>query len=206
NHSVLQLDLRMRRSVGFYVLQGYIPAGLLVILSWISFWIDSEATADRVYIGITSILSLTTLALDIRSHIPAVPYITAIDSFFIICYLFLLASLLQYTAVHRHLEYGHAINHTGGMDGLCKSSKQQNMPIKSRSANLIVVRSSRRRKRRSLKHARRSTFTVVAQGLHFLRRKAPLHKLDRLARIGFPVLFVLCNCIYWYIFIFYTSD
>ncbi|CAF4505732.1 unnamed protein product [Rotaria socialis] len=193
NHSVLQLDLRMRRSVGFYVLQGYIPAGLLVILSWISFWIDSEATADRVYIGITSILSLTTLALDIRSHIPAVPYITAIDSFFIICYLFLLASLLQYTAVHRHLEYGHAINNTGGMNNLSESSKQQNMPIESRSSNLIVVRSSRTRKLRSLKHARRSTFAVVAQGLHFLRRKAPLHKLDRLARIGFPVLFVLCE-------------
>ena len=48
---MLQLDLRMRRNVGYYLLQGYIPAGLIVILSWISFWIDSEATADRVYIG-----------------------------------------------------------------------------------------------------------------------------------------------------------
>lgn len=52
NHSTLQLDLRMRRNVGYYLLQGYIPAALLVILSWISFWIDSEATADRVYIGL----------------------------------------------------------------------------------------------------------------------------------------------------------
>ena len=51
NYSVLQLDLRMRRNVGYYLLQGYIPAVLIVILSWISFWIDSEATADRVYIG-----------------------------------------------------------------------------------------------------------------------------------------------------------
>jgi hypothetical protein len=112
----------MRRNVGYYLLQGYIPAGLIVILSWISFWIDSEATADRVYIGlciknyikisflidshigITCVLSLTTLTLDIRSHIPAVPYFTAIDYFFIICYLFLLASLIQFTAVHRYLE------------------------------------------------------------------------------------------------------
>jgi gamma-aminobutyric acid receptor subunit alpha len=42
--------------------------------------------------------------LDIRSHIPAVPYFTAIDYFFLICYFFLLASLLQFTAVHRYLE------------------------------------------------------------------------------------------------------
>lgn len=52
NHSILKLDLHMRRSVGYYLVQGYIPAGLLVILSWISFWIDCEATADRVYIGL----------------------------------------------------------------------------------------------------------------------------------------------------------
>lgn len=113
----------MRRNVGYYLLQGYIPAGLIVILSWISFWIDSEATADRVYIGlnphrfdsspflslslplgVTCVLSLTTLTLDVRAHIPAVPYFTAIDYFFIICYLFLLASLIQFTAVHRYLE------------------------------------------------------------------------------------------------------
>ncbi|CAF0848890.1 unnamed protein product [Rotaria sordida] len=206
NHSVLQLDLRMRRSVGYYLLQGYIPAALLVILSWISFWIDSEATADRVYIGITSILSLTTLALDIRSHIPAVPYLTAIDYFFIICYLFLLASLIQYTAVHRYLEYGHSLTNTRTSEDLCESARQQNISIATRSSNLYVLRSSRVPKVRSVSHARRATVGVVAQGLLFLRQKAPLHKLDRLARIGFPVLFVLCNCVYWYIFVFYTSE
>jgi gamma-aminobutyric acid receptor subunit beta len=47
----------MRRNVGYYLLQGYMPASLLVILSWISFWIDSEATADRVYIGLSMINS-----------------------------------------------------------------------------------------------------------------------------------------------------
>ena len=45
----------MSRNIGYYLLQGYIPASLLVILSWISFWIDSEATADRVYIGLSII-------------------------------------------------------------------------------------------------------------------------------------------------------
>jgi gamma-aminobutyric acid receptor subunit alpha len=57
-----------------------------------------------LHLGVTCVLSLTTLILDIRSHIPAVPYFTAMDYFFIICYLFLLASLIQFTAVHRYLE------------------------------------------------------------------------------------------------------
>jgi hypothetical protein len=68
------------------------------------------------------------------------------------------------------------------------------------------ARLSRTHRARSTETIRQSTFAIVVQSLHFLRRKAPLHKLDRLARIGFPLLFTLCNCIYWYIFVFYTSD
>ena len=52
---------------------------------------------------------------------------------------------------------------------------------------------------------RRSTFSVIAQGLHLIRRKAPLHKLDEHARIGFPLLFILCNGIYWFILVVYTA-
>lgn len=79
----------------------------------------------------------------------------------------------------------------------------QNLNVQQRISNLFVSRSNRIRTIQTQEITRRSTFAVVVQGLHFLRRKAPLHKLDRLARIGFPALFVLCNCIYWYIFVFY---
>ncbi len=89
-------------------------------------------------------------------------------------------------------------------DDLYESSRQQNISNQVRTSNLFVGRSNYARKIRS--ESRRSTFAVVTQSLHFLRRKAPLHKLDRVARIGFPLLFTLCNCIYWYIFVFYTSD
>ncbi|CAF4399625.1 unnamed protein product, partial [Adineta steineri] len=59
---------------------------------------------------------------------------------------------------------------------------------------------------RQLNPTQRSTFAGVVQRLQKLQQKAPLHEFDRLARIGFPLLFTLCNCIYWYIFVFYTSQ
>lgn len=98
------------------------------------------------------------------------------------------------------------MNNGNNMSDLCEPSRQQNISIESRSSNLLALRSGRTSKIISLQSARRSTLAVVAQGLHFLRRKAPLHKLDRLARIGFPALFTLFNGIYWYIVVFYTSD
>jgi hypothetical protein len=45
------------------------------------------------------VLSLATLSFDVRNEIPAVPYATALDKFLIMCYLFLFASLLQFTIV-----------------------------------------------------------------------------------------------------------
>ena len=156
---------------------------------------------------------------------PAVPYLTAIDYFFILCYSFLLASLLQFTAVHRYLEvikelidfmlyrkmmfifkYRHSISTRTTNEDLFESSRQRRISIQARSSNLLLETPNRTRKIRSEKLDRRSTFAVVTQGLHFLRRKAPLHKLDRLARISFPLLFILCNCIYWFTFVVYTYN
>lgn len=91
-------------------------------------------------------------------------------------------------------------------DDLYSPSRQQKAPLQSHASNTSLTKSNRMRRFHTMKIARRSTFTVVAQGLNFLKRKAPLHKLDRLARIGFPLLFVLFNCIYWYIFVIYTAD
>ena len=46
------------------------------------------------------VLSLATLSFDVRNDIPSVPYTTALDWFLIMCYLFLFASLLEFTLVH----------------------------------------------------------------------------------------------------------
>jgi hypothetical protein len=98
------------------------------------------------------------------------------------------------------------MNDRRGNDELYESSRQQNITTESRSSNVFVSKGIRTRNVHSTHLSRRSTFAVVAHGLYSLTRKAPLHKLDRLARIGFPLLFIICNCIYWYIFAFYTSE
>jgi gamma-aminobutyric acid receptor subunit alpha len=118
------MQIELKRHTGFYVLQIYIPSIMLVILSWVSFFLNREATSDRSCthtdscffpkvnqkflifvlfvqgIGIMCILSLATLSLDIRKDIPNVYYGTALDWFIIMCYCFLFASMTQFTVVH----------------------------------------------------------------------------------------------------------
>lgn len=49
--STLQVSFRLQRHMGYFLIQVYVPCTLIVILSWVSFWINREATADRVGLG-----------------------------------------------------------------------------------------------------------------------------------------------------------
>jgi hypothetical protein len=40
-----------QRQQGYYILQVYLPCTLVVIMSWVSFWINKEASPARVQLG-----------------------------------------------------------------------------------------------------------------------------------------------------------
>lgn len=59
--SVLQVSFNMQRHTGYFLIQVYVPCILIVVLSWVSFWIHREATSDRVGLCITTVLTLSTI-------------------------------------------------------------------------------------------------------------------------------------------------
>ena len=69
----LSLVFQLKRAVGYFVFQTYLPCILIVALSWVSFWwvnflksdanfnysrINHEATSARVALGITTVLTM----------------------------------------------------------------------------------------------------------------------------------------------------
>ena len=50
--------------------------------------------------GITTVLTLSTIALDSRTDLPKVHYATALDWFIICCFGYCIATLLQFAGVH----------------------------------------------------------------------------------------------------------
>lgn len=59
--SVVQVSFNLQRHTGYFLIQVYVPCILIVVLSWVSFWIHREATSDRVGLGITTVLTLSTI-------------------------------------------------------------------------------------------------------------------------------------------------
>ncbi len=49
----LSLIFQLKRSIGYFIFQTYLPCILIVMLSWVSFWINHEATSARVALGET---------------------------------------------------------------------------------------------------------------------------------------------------------
>ena len=48
----LEIAFFLRRDIGYFLIQHYIPSLLVVILSWVSFWINVDASPARVSIGL----------------------------------------------------------------------------------------------------------------------------------------------------------
>ncbi|KAG8429867.1 hypothetical protein GDO86_018999 [Hymenochirus boettgeri] len=77
----------------------YAPTLLIVVLSWLSFWINPDASAARVPLGIFSVLSLASECATLAQELPKVSYVKAIDVWLITCLLFGFASLVEYAVV-----------------------------------------------------------------------------------------------------------
>lgn len=58
----LSLSFTLKRNIGYFIFQTYLPSILIVMLSWVSFWINHEATSARVALGITTVLTMTTIS------------------------------------------------------------------------------------------------------------------------------------------------
>ncbi|KAL3266303.1 hypothetical protein HHI36_010482 [Cryptolaemus montrouzieri] len=104
--SVLQVSFNLQRHTGYFLIQVYVPCILIVVLSWVSFWIHREATSDRVGLGITTVLTLSTISLDSRTDLPKVKYATALDWFLLMNFFYCIATLLEFAAVHYFTKVG----------------------------------------------------------------------------------------------------
>nr|CAD7203081.1 unnamed protein product [Timema douglasi] len=98
--SVLQVNFNLQRHTGYFLIQVYVPCTLIVVLSWVSFWIHREATSDRVGLCITTVLTLSTISLDSRTDLPKVRYATALDWFLLMSFFYCIATLLEFAGVH----------------------------------------------------------------------------------------------------------
>ena len=59
NYSCLLAELHLKRSLGFHMVQSYLPTILIVVISWVSFWMDVDCVPARVTLGVITLLAVS---------------------------------------------------------------------------------------------------------------------------------------------------
>uniref|UniRef100_A0A0N5AGP4 Glutamate-gated chloride channel n=1 Tax=Syphacia muris TaxID=451379 RepID=A0A0N5AGP4_9BILA len=107
SYGCLRMELRLSREFRFVnasdtftdkaILYG--PTAMIVVVSWVSFWIDMHSTAGRVALGVTTLLTMTTMQSSINAKLPPVSYVKLVDYWLGACQAFVFGALLEYAFV-----------------------------------------------------------------------------------------------------------
>ncbi|XP_011826768.1 PREDICTED: gamma-aminobutyric acid receptor subunit epsilon [Mandrillus leucophaeus] len=97
---VMTIFFNVSRRFGYVAFQNYVPSSVTTMLSWVSFWIKTESAPARTSLGITSVLTMTTLGTFSRKNFPRVSYITALDFYIAICFVFCFCALLEFAVLN----------------------------------------------------------------------------------------------------------
>lgn len=79
--SMFTISLEAKRHNEYYILKVILPLFLIVAMSWIVFWIDPEQAGTQIGVATTSMLTLIAYRFSIDSLVPAVSYLTRMDTF-----------------------------------------------------------------------------------------------------------------------------
>ena len=85
---IISSQNHIERQSAYFVFKIALPMLLLLLISWSIFWIRIEQIESRVTIGIVCFLSLIAYNFVIESEIPKLGYVTFMDFFILISYLF----------------------------------------------------------------------------------------------------------------------
>ncbi|XP_014676017.1 PREDICTED: glycine receptor subunit alpha-1-like [Priapulus caudatus] len=193
--------------------QSFIPCALLVICSWLSFWLHPDATPARVGLGVTTFLTIYTQASGVRYSLPPVSYTKAIDIWFNVCTVFIFLSLVEFAMVNYCARH-HKPSRNGRVSDSELHPKQQETSLDQDGSGgdgqIIVVRENNevvdrhetleRQSPTSRKTTKRSLHTTVVGIVPQGKRKAKT--IDVASRVLFPVSFVVFLVVY---FLFYYS-
>lgn len=100
NYSAVIFRFKLRREVGYYIMDYFLPSMLLVFMSWVSFWLQADASPPRVTLGTSTMLAFITLNGGVTKNLPKVSYIKASEIWFLGCACFIFCSMAEFAFVN----------------------------------------------------------------------------------------------------------
>ncbi len=89
------LSFRAQRYVAYYITKIILPLVMIVMMSWIVFWIDPKSFGTQIGLASTSMLTLIAYRFMVGNSIPVISYPTRMDVFIMGATLIVFLALIQ---------------------------------------------------------------------------------------------------------------
>lgn len=100
NYSSLSFTIHLAREMGFYIMDYFLPSIMIVSISWVSFWLQADASPPRIMLGTSTMLTFITLASAQGKTLPKVSYIKMSEVWFLGCCVFIFGTLVEFAFVN----------------------------------------------------------------------------------------------------------
>ncbi|XP_027010131.1 gamma-aminobutyric acid receptor subunit alpha-3-like isoform X1 [Tachysurus fulvidraco] len=215
---VMTTYFHLKRKIGYFVIQTYLPCIMTVILSQVSFWLNRESVPARTVFGVTTVLTMTTLSISARNSLPKVAYATAMDWFMAVCYAFVFSALIEFATVNyftkrswawdgqkeiqemrrrESASFSKKTNNTFNIVGTTypmSVGKEPGLTTIAKSASSTASASTPSQPVREVRLSRMDG-EYICEGVKKSYNR--VSKVDKISRIIFPVLFFIFNLAYW---------
>lgn len=178
----LKANFHLNRRLKAYMLTTYLPSLLVVVLSWLSFWIDADSTPARTSLSILTILTVTTQSSALVRSTPANSFTKASDIWMATCLVFVFAAFIEYSIVNT----------------LARRQKKK----QSKMSAKCTLTSSMHTDQSTLpeNHDCSPHFSLNKRLARYLKDRYennPALLVEIISRVLFPVLFLIFNLVYW---------
>ena len=84
-----------QRLIHHYLVKAIIPLALIVMMSWVVFWIDPKQVPNQLGVAVTTVLTLIAYHIALAGRLPEIPYLTRMDTFLFSSTLLVFLSLIE---------------------------------------------------------------------------------------------------------------
>ncbi|CAB3401514.1 unnamed protein product [Caenorhabditis bovis] len=228
NISVLNVYFKLQRQQGYYILQIYTPCTLVVVMSWVSFWINKEASPARVSLGIMTVLSMSTIGFGLRTDLPKVSHSTALDIYILSCFGFLFAAMVEYAVINyaqfvyirkqvhdlKGLEQNSAMRmFTAGLMGARRDTIQvDDLAVEKEEARLKAIPWYKKlfhendQKNTSVFYRMAVKAAIAKKKLGNRDPARVVNRIDNVSKVLFPLMYIAFNVFYWIAYLYWIPD
>jgi len=214
-----QVDMIRRRTP--VLLQVYLPSGLFVIVSWISFIVPPEVVPGRMALLVTLFLVLVNIFNSVTANAPKAEGLTAVETWVVSCIIHVFGVLAEYALILKIIQsekrrdakarraFLKVLNTSNGTSNHCEKSSKKSIIRRDMGGNNVCSNSMQEVFETDPLHQDNQVniknqeidrqWTNHQRDSRCVREKIQMayERVDRVAMYLFPAIFFVFNMLYW---------